>query len=125
MGTVPVRLSDDLYDVAAEAAATMSRSTAQQIAHWARLGKAVEESPGLSTAAVRELLAGAGGYDQLTDAEQTVVLDVWRRQFAARREALDFARDFTRQGRQWSELDERGDVVVHRASGEPTADVTK
>lgn len=96
----------------------MSRSAAQQIAHWARLGKAVEESPGLSVAAVRDLLANAGGYDRLTDAEQTVVLDVWRRQFAARRESLDFAREFTRQGRQWSELDEHGKVVVHSASDE-------
>lgn len=118
MGTTPVRLSDDLYEVASQVAATMSRSAAQQIAHWARLGKAVEESPGLSVAAVRDLLANAGGYDRLTDAEQTVVLDVWRRQFAARRESLDFAREFTRQGRQWSELDEHGKVVVHSASDE-------
>lgn len=37
-----VRISEDLYDMAATEAALMHRSLAQQIEHWAALGQAVE-----------------------------------------------------------------------------------
>ncbi len=39
-----VRISDDLYDLAAGTASLMHRSLAQQIEHWAALGQALEAS---------------------------------------------------------------------------------
>ncbi|HVH44094.1 MAG TPA: hypothetical protein VM925_17205 [Labilithrix sp.] len=39
-----IRISDDLYDMAATEAVLMHRSLAQQIEHWAAIGQAVEAS---------------------------------------------------------------------------------
>lgn len=38
-----LRLSDALFDAASAAGVAFSRSTAQQVEHWARLGRALEE----------------------------------------------------------------------------------
>lgn len=37
----PVRINNSIYQAAEAAAAPQGRSTAQQIAHWARLGRAL------------------------------------------------------------------------------------
>src|SRR4051794_13986173 len=42
-----IRISDDLYDMAATEAALMHRSLAQQIEHWAAIGQAVEAADDL------------------------------------------------------------------------------
>jgi hypothetical protein len=50
-----IRISDDLYDMAATEAALMHRSLAQQIEHWAAIGQAVEAAgdlPQIRSAAV-------------------------------------------------------------------------
>lgn len=39
-----IRISDDLYDMAAAEAVLMHRSLAQQIEHWAAIGQAIEAS---------------------------------------------------------------------------------
>ena len=38
-----LRISSALFDAAASAGATLDRSTAQQVEHWARLGRALEQ----------------------------------------------------------------------------------
>lgn len=121
MATVPVRISQEFYETAAQAAATMSRSAAQQITHWARLGKAFEDSSEVSTPTIARVLEGSASYDQLSGAEQAVVRRLWEAQFAERREALNLAADFTRDGRVWSELGDDGEVIVHEPTGEVTA----
>ncbi|MBX3211649.1 MAG: hypothetical protein KF850_06420 [Labilithrix sp.] len=55
-----IRISDDLYDMAATEAAMMHRSLAQQIEHWAAIGQAVEASgdlPAIRSAAVAHMRA--------------------------------------------------------------------
>ncbi|MCP4223016.1 MAG: hypothetical protein GY773_06715, partial [Actinomycetia bacterium] len=37
--STPIRIDAELYASAADAASLMSRSTAQQVAHWARVGR--------------------------------------------------------------------------------------
>jgi hypothetical protein len=55
MSSSSIRVSAELFTRAQQAAGAMSRSTAQQIEHWARLGLAIEEA-GLTVAAARKLV---------------------------------------------------------------------
>jgi hypothetical protein len=52
-----VRLADELYDAAQQEAALMSRSIAQQLEHWARLGAALEAA-GVTAEQLRAILGG-------------------------------------------------------------------
>jgi hypothetical protein len=55
-----IRISDDLYEMAATEAVLMHRSLAQQIEHWAAIGQAVEASrdlPDIRSAAVAHMRA--------------------------------------------------------------------
>lgn len=50
-----IRISEALYELAEQASAQMSRSLAQQLEHWARIGAALDAS-GLTTGQVMELM---------------------------------------------------------------------
>jgi hypothetical protein len=51
-----IRISDDLYRKAQQAAATDFRSIPQQIEYWARIGSAALDNPELPTPFIRETL---------------------------------------------------------------------
>ena len=53
-----LRISDPLFDAATAAGETLSRSAAQQVEHWARLGRALEKR-GLTMDAAAVLLQSA------------------------------------------------------------------
>ena len=53
-----IRISADLFERACEQASLMSRSAAQQVEHWARLGAALE-AKGLSVDEMAQLLRGS------------------------------------------------------------------
>lgn len=57
MSSHSLRVSGDLFDQALRQGAVLSRSAAQQLEHWARLGAAVEAS-GLSVPELVALLQG-------------------------------------------------------------------
>lgn len=113
MGTTsPTRIDDDVYASAKVVAQLMSRSTAQQIAHWARIGRELEASGQVSHRAIADVLAGARSYDTLDAEEQAVVRAEWAERLDAHREALDLAESFAAEGRtSWVELDDTGNVV--------------
>ena len=52
-----IRVSDQLYQLAETTSQTVHRSLAQQVEHWADLGRAVEAA-GVTTAQIMEILAG-------------------------------------------------------------------
>lgn len=52
-----IRVSDDVYHLAAEVGAAQSRSLAQQVEHWVRLGIALDAA-GLTTAQEMKLFGG-------------------------------------------------------------------
>ena len=52
-----IRISAELFEQAQRQGEVLSRSTAQQVEHWARLGAALEQS-GLSVGELVELLRG-------------------------------------------------------------------
>jgi hypothetical protein len=111
--TSPARIDDELYASAKLVGPLMSRSAAQQIAHWARIGREIEAAASVSQRDIAEVLAGSRGYDKLTAQEQAVVRAEWAERMDARRRGLDLAQQFSGQGRSYVELDDDGQVV-HR-----------
>ncbi len=113
--TSPMRVDDELYTSAKLVGGVMSRSAAQQIAHWARVGRELEASPTVSHRAIADVLDGHIQYDQLTVREQAVVRAEWTERIAERREGLNLADEFRHAGRSYVELDDDGNVVRHPA----------
>ena len=56
MGTLNLRLSDELVNDAKVIGDVMSRSAAKQVEHWAKIGKIMEENPDLTYEFVRQAL---------------------------------------------------------------------
>lgn len=110
----PTRLDGELFEAAKAAGAVLSRSAAQQIAHWARIGRELEASGSISQADVVAVLAGTGSYDRLPVREQAVVRAEWDERVGERLASLDLAAAFAESGQSYVELDAAGEVV-HRS----------
>lgn len=119
MTTKPTRIDPDVFDAAQVVGPTMSRSAAQQVNHWARIGRELELSHDLRHRDIASVLAGQRSYDTLPAREQAVVRAEWDERITATRAELDLAAEFTAAGRSWSEVDAKGDLVVMNASGRP------
>ncbi len=118
----PLRLDGELTRSAAEAARRMSRSVAEQIAHWARIGRELERAADVSVPAIRAVLDGAASYDALPPKEQAVVRAAWSERMEALRDSLRLDLDLAAAGVAYAELDASGNVVVHEpASPAPRA----
>ena len=119
--TSPARIDDDLFASAKLAGEVQSRSAAQQVAHWARIGREIEASASISHRDIAAVLSGSRPYDGLSAEEQAVVRAEWAERMDARRQGLDLCAEFTAQGRRWVELDDAGKVVERGAKspGEP------
>lgn len=113
MSTMPARIDGELFEAAKVAGALHSRSAAQQVTHWARLGRELEASGALSTSDVERVLAGLLSYDALGDDDQAVVRAEWRTRMDTRLANLDLVTEFVAAGEQWSELDDNGNIVTH------------
>jgi hypothetical protein len=111
--STPVRIDADLYAEASSVASVMSRSTTQQIAHWARIGRELEASPHVSVEAISSVLRRSKSYDELGNEEQAIVRAFWAERMDALRDALRLQREFESQGRPYVELDDSGRVVRH------------
>ncbi|MGW6174353.1 hypothetical protein ACWF5H_12735 [Arthrobacter sp. NPDC055138] len=61
---------------------------------------------------IRDVLTGEAPYDDLDERGQAMVWADWNEQMAERRASLDFAAEFTKEVRPWSETDEQGSVVL-------------
>ena len=70
-----LRLRRELVDAARDEAGLSGRSTAAQIEHWARLGRAFEAARGATTDRVRQVLQGRLPIEALEEVEQDAVFD--------------------------------------------------
>ena len=70
-----VKLSTELLNIARREAETFNRSLGAQVEHWMLLGRAMENSPGVSMERVRAALAGKTTFEKLTTVEQTAFLE--------------------------------------------------
>ena len=66
-----VRVSEELVGEAKKFSRIDHRSVAGQIEHWARMGKCVEENPGLPYTLIKEILIGIDELDQGEKTEYT------------------------------------------------------
>lgn len=116
MATMPTRVDGDLFDAARSAGEAHSRSAAQQLSHWARLGRALESSGGLRHRDIERVLAGSGSYDALGEREQAVVRTTWDERVDAGIAGLNFEAELAAAGDDWSEADAAGHVVRRGAA---------
>lgn len=120
-GTAPTRIDDDVASAAKAVAAMLSRSAAQQVNHWARIGRELEASPSINGRDIAAVLAGNASYDDLTVREQAVVRAEWHERTTSLRQGLDLQAEFLAEGSDWVEADDDGNVVLRSAAGRPPA----
>lgn len=113
MGTTPTRVDQALFDAAKAAGTVHSRSAAQQIDHWARIGQAVEASPQVRHEQIERVLRGQESYDGLDDDAQAIVRARWDAQLAKDLAEADFTEELDAAGIPWAEADADGSIVVH------------
>ena len=93
----------------------MDRSAAQQVAHWARLGRELEEERGAAHQRIAAVLAGQMHYDDLDDPrDRAIVRAVWAEQTKQWRESLDLEAQFVSDGRPYVAAGDDGEPVVRR-----------
>jgi len=114
--TIPTRVDGDLFEAAKSLGAVASRSAAQQLSHWARIGRELEASPGTSMRDVQRVLAGQSSYDALDERGQAAVRAQWSERTAERLANLDLAAEFTKSGRSWTDADAEGVPVTRNAA---------
>jgi hypothetical protein len=76
MSSNSIRVGAELFSLAQQHGALMSRSAAQQVEHWARIGAALEAT-GLSVADVARLLRGGSGESDAPGTAAATDLDLW------------------------------------------------
>lgn len=76
-----VKLSGDFVDQARREAEVVHRSVGAQVEYWARLGRAVENTPGFGIHKVRQALDGRLTLDGLSRSEQDQALDALAAEF--------------------------------------------
>lgn len=113
MASMPTRVDRELFETAKAAGRLQSRSAAQQIDHWARIGRELEFSPSVTLDAVARVLRGDASYDDLGDDEaQAMVRAGWREGLEERVASLDLASQLEEAGVPWAEADDDGRLVV-------------
>jgi len=119
MKTMPTRISGELFGAAKVAGEIQSRSAAQQLDHWARIGRELEASPMITHGAIDKVLTGQASYDSLPDTAQAVVRVAWDEQISAKIAGLDFEDRLQEVGRPWAEADTEGHTVIRNPSASP------
>ena len=97
-----VKLEGEFVLAAQQEAERMSRSLGRQIEHWARIGRAVEETSAASTPAIRALLDHTLPLDALDAIAQEAGLDALRAALRAPPAEVDAA--YARRGARAREL---------------------
>lgn len=114
MKTMPTRIDGELFSAAKAAGEVQSRSAAQQLDHWARIGRELEASSTITHDAITKVLTGQASYDGLPDNAQAQVRVAWNEGISARIAGLNFEDRLEEAGRPWAEADANGKIVVRR-----------
>lgn len=123
MSSPPTRIDSDIYEAARTHGELVNRSAAQQLAHWARIGRQLELAPSTSVGDVVRVLAGKADYDDLAGPDQAVVRAAWAERIERQAASLELAAVFAAQGRKVaSSATPDGQAVIRReltAAGRP------
>ena len=123
--SAPTRIDEDLFAAAKSAGELLSRSAAQQINHWARIGRELEASQAVSARDIGDVLAGRASYDDLSAREQAVVRAEWDERMTALRTGLNFDDEFSAAGDTWSKGDADGRAVERDGQHAASASVPR
>lgn len=111
--TVPTRFDAELFEQARSVGKAAHRSAAQQLAHWARLGREVESATDLSARDLTQLATAR--YDDLSPAAQAIARVEMREEADLAVAGLDMRARLAGRART-SSADAEGNVSVHRGS---------
>ena len=111
MASAPTRIDEDLFAAAKSAGEVLSRSAAQQINHWARIGRELEASGAVSARDIAAVLSGRASYDDLGTREQAIVRAEWDERMTVLRTDLNLEDEFTDAEDSWAEADSQGHTV--------------
>ncbi|WP_199555242.1 TA system antitoxin ParD family protein [Sandaracinobacteroides hominis] len=112
-----VKLADDIMTVVRREAELQSRSVAEQVAHWIRIGRAIEKSGNFDHARITAALSGQSETNELTTEDK----ELWLHRFVGRMgqpgpdEEACFAR--RRQLGVGVGLDAAGNLVSEKTAG--------
>ena len=112
-----VKLSGDFVDQARKEAEVVHRSLGAQVEYWARLGRAVENTPGFGIDRVHQALEGRRKLEDLSEAEQDAVMEAFGAEFDA--PSADLKAYYAALGAQEGAVgnDHKGRLVRRQASG--------
>jgi hypothetical protein len=113
----PTRIAADVFAAAKEAAARESRSAAQQIDHWLRVGQSVALHQTASRRRIDAVLAGALPMSALRADERTVVNAELDARIVEKAHATALGHVVAARGVTTVALDEDGRLVEYRADG--------
>jgi hypothetical protein len=116
----PTRFAVDLLESAAVEGRRESRSTKQQLDHWARVGRAVSMHGTAGRLRVERALAGELPLSGLVESERLVAnaeLDV---EIQRRAEAISFGAQLAAEGVTTVALADDGTLLEHRPDGSVT-----
>lgn len=111
-----IKLADDIMKIVRRESELQSRSIAGQIAHWVRIGRAIEKSGNFDHARITAALAGDIETTDLTEEEKDVWLDSFVEKMA---QPGPDEEAFHRRRRQLGlgiGLDEAGNLVREKAA---------
>lgn len=118
--TTPVRLDAELTSAARLVAGRMSRSAAEQIGHWARIGRELERSGEISIVEIQKVLDGQHRYDSLPSREQAIVRAAWGERMEYLRSRLRLDQAFKAAEHDYAELDADGKVATRESANRPS-----
>lgn len=115
MATVPTRIDQALHDAARTAGEPHGRTAAEQLDHWARVGRELDAADTVDRDAVARVLDGEVVYDDLPELEQAIVRATWDRRINDRADAMDLEAELRSAGRPWAEANNDGTVRMRGA----------
>lgn len=113
----PTRIADDVFESAKLAGEQDGRSTAEQINHWARIGREVSVHATAARSRVEAALAGRLSVEALTSEEGEVFDAEIRVAIADRLNTIDFSAALADRGVVTVALDEDGRMVEYHPDG--------
>lgn len=111
------RFSADLVDAATIEGARQSRSTKQQLDHWARVGRAVTSIASTQRTRVEAALAGRLPIDELSSEESIVVNAEITAAIEENLARVHYGRTLAAAGITTVALDDEGRLVEHHPDG--------
>ena len=116
----PTRIAPDVYAAAQHVAVRESRSTAEQVNHWARLGQSVALHQGSSRRRIEAVLTGTLSMSVLRPDEREIVNAELNAAVTATAQSTPLGRAVSADGVTTVALDDQGRLVEYRPDGTST-----